>query len=94
MAKMGFDATVVNFTPGVVEKARENAARRWVRIVGFVQEISILDAPLGIPGCRLAPRGHVLPRSHARKARGDAETNSKRSETGRLFQMGRVASTG
>jgi SAM-dependent methyltransferase len=37
----------VDFVPELVQKARENAARRGVRIEGLVQEISEIEAPPG-----------------------------------------------
>ena len=45
LARMGFDVTGVDFVPGMVELAKENAAQRGVRIEGLVQEISRLDVP-------------------------------------------------
>jgi SAM-dependent methyltransferase len=47
LARMGFDVTGVDFVPSMVEKARENAAQRGVKIEGLVQEISRLDVPAG-----------------------------------------------
>jgi SAM-dependent methyltransferase len=45
LAQMGFEVTGVDFVPGMVEKARENAARHGLEIEGLVQEISKLDVP-------------------------------------------------
>jgi len=47
LARMGFDVTGVDFVPSMVEKAKENAAQRGVKIEGLVQEISELDVPAG-----------------------------------------------
>ena len=47
LAQMGFAVTGVDFIPEMVEKARENAAQRGVKIEGLVQEISKLDVPTG-----------------------------------------------
>lgn len=47
LARMGFDVTGVDFSPDMVEKAKENAAQRGVKIEGLVQEISELDLPAG-----------------------------------------------
>ncbi len=45
LARMGFSVTGVDFVPGMVEKAVENAAQRGLSIEGLVQEISELDVP-------------------------------------------------
>jgi SAM-dependent methyltransferase len=45
LAQMGFDVTGVDFIPEMLEKAKENAARRGVKIQGLVQDISRLDVP-------------------------------------------------
>ncbi len=47
LAGTGFETTGVDFIPAMVEKAKENATRRGVRIEGVVQEISTLDAAPG-----------------------------------------------
>ena len=47
LARMGFDVTGMDFVAGMVEKAKENAAQRGVKIEGLVQEISELDVPAG-----------------------------------------------
>ena len=47
MARMGFRVTGVDYVAAMVERARENAARRGVQIEGMVQEISRLDVPAG-----------------------------------------------
>ena len=47
LARMGFQVTGVDFVPAMVERARENAARRGVCIEGLVQEISRLDVAAG-----------------------------------------------
>jgi SAM-dependent methyltransferase len=43
LAQMGFEVIGVDFIPGMVEKAKENAARHGVTITGLVQEISRLE---------------------------------------------------
>jgi SAM-dependent methyltransferase len=45
MAKMGFQVTGVDYIPAMVERAKENAIRRGVKIEGLVQEISKLAVP-------------------------------------------------
>lgn len=45
LARMGFRVTGVDYVPAMVERARQNAARRGVCIEGLVQEISRLDVP-------------------------------------------------
>jgi 2-polyprenyl-3-methyl-5-hydroxy-6-metoxy-1,4-benzoquinol methylase len=45
MARMGFRVTGVDYVAEMVDRARENAARRGVTIEGLVQEISQLDVP-------------------------------------------------
>jgi SAM-dependent methyltransferase len=47
LARMGFRVTGVDYVGALVDRARENAARRGVRIDGLVQEISQLDVPAG-----------------------------------------------
>lgn len=47
LACMGFRVTGVDYVPEMVERARENAARRGVHMEGLVQEISQLDVPAG-----------------------------------------------
>ena len=44
---MGFRVTGVDYVAAMVDRARENAARRGVQIEGLVQEISQLDVPAG-----------------------------------------------
>jgi len=44
-AKMGFQVKGVDFIPGMVKNAMENAIDRGVKIEGLVQEISKLDVP-------------------------------------------------
>jgi SAM-dependent methyltransferase len=43
LARMGFRVTGVDYVADMVDRARENAARRGVRVEGLVQEISQLD---------------------------------------------------
>jgi SAM-dependent methyltransferase len=45
LAKMGFQVTGVDYVAAMVERAKENATRRGVRIEGLVQEISRLKVP-------------------------------------------------
>lgn len=45
LAKMGFEVTGVDFIPAMVEKAKEKAISRGVKIKGIVQEISKLNVP-------------------------------------------------
>ena len=45
LAQEGFAVTGVDFVPGLVEKAIENAAQQGLKIEGLVQEISELDVP-------------------------------------------------
>jgi len=45
LAKMGYQVTGVDYVPGMVERAKENAAKRGIEIEGLVQEISNLDVP-------------------------------------------------
>lgn len=45
LAKLGYEATGVDFVPEMVEKAKENAIKEGVRIDGLVQEISRLEIP-------------------------------------------------
>jgi SAM-dependent methyltransferase len=45
LAQQGFAVTGVDFVPGLVEKAMENAAQRGLKIEGLVQEVSELDVP-------------------------------------------------
>jgi SAM-dependent methyltransferase len=45
MAEMGFQVTGVDYIPAMVERAKENAIQRGVKIEGMVQEISQLDVP-------------------------------------------------
>lgn len=45
LAQEGFAVTGVDFIPGLVEKAIENAAQRGLKIEGLVQEVSELDVP-------------------------------------------------
>ena len=47
LARMGFQVTGVDYVAAMVERARENAARRGVSIEGLVQEMSRLDVPPG-----------------------------------------------
>jgi SAM-dependent methyltransferase len=47
LAKLGFSVTGIDFIPGMVEKAIENAAQRGITIKGLVQEMSKLDVPPG-----------------------------------------------
>lgn len=47
LVRMGFRVTGVDFVPAMVERARENAARRGVSIAGLVQEISRLEVAAG-----------------------------------------------
>ncbi|MDW7759910.1 MAG: class I SAM-dependent methyltransferase [Acidobacteriota bacterium] len=43
LAQMGFQVTGVDYVAAMVDRARENAARRGVRMEGLVQEVSRLD---------------------------------------------------
>jgi SAM-dependent methyltransferase len=45
LARLGFCVTGVDFVPGMVKLAQENAARQGLAIEGLVQEISALDVP-------------------------------------------------
>jgi SAM-dependent methyltransferase len=45
LARMGFQVTGVDYVAAMVDRARENAARRGITIEGLVQEISQLDVP-------------------------------------------------
>jgi SAM-dependent methyltransferase len=45
LAHMGFRVTGVDYVAAMVDRARENAARRGLSIEGLVQEISQLDVP-------------------------------------------------
>jgi SAM-dependent methyltransferase len=47
LARMGFRVTGVDYVAAMVDRARENAARRGVSIEGLVQEISRLDVQAG-----------------------------------------------
>jgi len=47
LARLGFCVTGVDFVPGMVQLAQENAARQGLAIEGLVQEISALDVPAG-----------------------------------------------
>jgi 2-polyprenyl-3-methyl-5-hydroxy-6-metoxy-1,4-benzoquinol methylase len=47
LAHLGFAVTGVDFIPELVEKAKENAAKKGVMIEGLVQEISQLEVPPG-----------------------------------------------
>jgi SAM-dependent methyltransferase len=46
LVKMGFQVTGVDYVAPMVERARENTARRGIRFEGLVQEISRLDVPV------------------------------------------------
>ena len=43
LARAGFQVTGIDYVPAMVEKAKENAARRGVRIDGLVQDMAHLD---------------------------------------------------
>ena len=45
LARMGFRVMGVDYVAAMVERAKENAARRGISIEGLVQEISRLDVP-------------------------------------------------
>jgi len=45
LAQMGFRVTGVDFVPSMVERAKQNAKKRGMRIEGIVQEVSSLDVP-------------------------------------------------
>jgi SAM-dependent methyltransferase len=45
LAKLGFTVTGIDFIPGMVERAKENAEKNSVQIIGSVQEITNLDLP-------------------------------------------------
>jgi SAM-dependent methyltransferase len=47
LARMGFQVTGVDYVAAMVDRAKENAARRGVHIEGLVQEISQLDVSAG-----------------------------------------------
>lgn len=44
-ARMGHRVTAVDFVPGMVERAEDNARRRGLRLTGIVQEVSRVDFP-------------------------------------------------
>lgn len=44
-ARMGHRVTAVDFVPGMVERAEDNARRRGLNLTGVVQEISRVDFP-------------------------------------------------
>ena len=46
-ARMGFQVTGVDYVAAMVDRAREQAARRGVHIEGLVQDICRLDVPAG-----------------------------------------------
>jgi SAM-dependent methyltransferase len=46
LSKMGFRVTGVDFVSAMVERAKQNTARRGVWFEGLVQEISNLDVPI------------------------------------------------
>lgn len=48
LALRGFDVTGVDFVPEIVEKAKENAAKRGLKLSFLVQEISKLDMPTNV----------------------------------------------
>jgi SAM-dependent methyltransferase len=48
LSRMGFQVTGVDYIAEMVDKAKENAARRGVNIEGLVQEISKLDVQAGV----------------------------------------------
>jgi 2-polyprenyl-3-methyl-5-hydroxy-6-metoxy-1,4-benzoquinol methylase len=45
LAQMGFEITVLDFVPEMVQKTEENARKRGLHLQGVVQEISKLDMP-------------------------------------------------
>lgn len=45
LARMGFEVTGVDFVSEMVNKAKDNAARRGLKIKGIIQEISNLNVP-------------------------------------------------
>jgi SAM-dependent methyltransferase len=45
LSQMGFEITVLDFVPEMVQKAEENARKRGLYFQGVVQEISTLDMP-------------------------------------------------
>ncbi len=47
LSQMGFRVTGVDYVPAMVERAKENAARRGISMEGLVQEISRLEVPSG-----------------------------------------------
>lgn len=47
LSRLGFNVTGLDYVPEMVDRARENAARRGVSIEGLVQEISCLEVPAG-----------------------------------------------
>jgi SAM-dependent methyltransferase len=47
LAQMGFHVAGVDYVPAMIERTKENAARRGVSFEGFVQEVSRLEVPPG-----------------------------------------------
>ena len=45
LARAGFDVTVIDFVPEMVERAVENARKSGIKISGMVQDMSKLDVP-------------------------------------------------
>ncbi len=45
LARVGFEVTGVDFIPGMIEAAIENAAKNGIRLNGLVQEISQITVP-------------------------------------------------
>ncbi len=47
LSQLGFDVTLVDFVPKMIERAMENARKNGQRISGLVQDMSRLDVPEG-----------------------------------------------
>ena len=45
LARLGYEVTGVDFVPGMLKRAQENAAKEGLKIRGLVQEISKLEVP-------------------------------------------------
>ena len=45
LAQLGYEVTGVDFVPGMLQRAQENAAKEGLKIRGLVQEISQLEVP-------------------------------------------------
>ena len=65
----------------MVERAKENAARRGVQFEGIVQEISKLRCHFKFLSCGLAFKGDVLMCTDTRPTCGDGTANREQLET-------------